>query len=407
MSLDPTLWSSLPVYDEDGTVAGYANGAGVRVGIGASDCLDMYHAGLSGSVHSGVIQGPGGTSKVVLTDRTVQLYGENSPSTMHAVFGGKFRTRSQNKTDSNQYSIIDQSYPGVNIRAYDALGDSAVSAIQGAARISCTDEGKYSSVSAAAGSVELRTYYGGFDTSWIRMAGSDTFGSTYVDVSAEHINPLRVNYAGTGDSWLVPFRKSGTTWGYIGSSAAMGVNDFGMQSAAGKDLSLVAVGSSNVNINVDNAAGGRFRVPSVYNVTASGSANVVVNSQGTLFRPSSSKRYKRDIEDFTPKPDILDIRTTTWRDIRAVEESERAHDYLAKIGQGPLPVEFQDAELEPTRHFGAIAEEVHEMGLTELVEYDDFGRPDALKYPMFGVALIPSIRALRDRITELERLTNG
>src|SRR5690606_427813 len=140
------------------------------------------------------------------------------------------------------------SHLSVSIDTYEGSGNSSgISTNQGSARLNSTYQGKYSSLSASGGDLTLKTYYGGYDTSVVRLVGSDTFGSTYVDVSAEHINPLRINYEGTANSWIVPFKKAGTNWGYIGSSAAMSVDDFGIQSGAGKRLVLNAgTGSAKI-----------------------------------------------------------------------------------------------------------------------------------------------------------------
>ena len=421
VALDPTLWSNLPVYNDDGTVAGYANGAGVRVGIDASNSLDMYHAGISGSVRSGVIRGPGGLAKIALNESIVLVSGENADSVSSSSFGGRFRAKAQDKVDSNQYSLINESTLSVDIStSWGAAGDSSgVSTNHGSARLNCTDQGKYSSVVASGGSLDLKTYYGGFDTSWLRLTGSDTAGSTYIDVSAEHINPLRINYAGTGDSWIIPFRKSGTAWGYIGSSGAMGVDEFGIQSAAGKNLKLQTTSSSDsVLLNGGGAditllydGGPKVRSNTIATTvgspgSAASGAVYIRTASGNMFVSSSSKRYKTNISDAKELPRLLDVSVRTWQDKADVELAERLKKFREETGEGPVPQSLSDAEVDAPRSFGAVAEEVDELGLSELVRYDAYGRPDGLHYEMFGVALIPEIRKLRDRITELERLTN-
>ena len=421
VALDPTLWSNLPVYNDDGAVAGYANGAGVRVGIDASNALDMYHAGISGSVRSGVIRGPGGVAKIVLNGGGAVLSGESSGENVTSDFVGRFRSRVKSTTDENEYSLINESARGVDISTrWGAAGDSSsVSTNQGSARLNCTDQGKQSFVSAYGGNIGLKTYYGGYDTSWLRLIGSDTAGSTYIDVSAEHINPLRINYAGTGGSWLIPFRKSGTDWGYVGSSGAMGVDDFGVQSASGKNLKLQTTSSSDsVLLNGGGAditllydGGPKVRSNTIATTvgspgSAASGAVYIRTASGNMFVSSSSKRYKTNISDAKELPRLLDVSVRTWQDKTDVELAERLKKFREETGEGPVPQSLSDAEVDAPRSFGAVAEEVDELGLSELVRYDAYGRPDGLHYEMFGVALIPEIRKLRDRITELERLTN-
>jgi hypothetical protein len=51
---------------------------------------------------------------------------------------------------------------------------------------------------------------------------------------------------------------------------------------------------------------------------------------------------------------------------------------------------------------GLIAEEVHDAGLTQFVEYDEENRPDALRYPHM-VSLC--IKAIQEQQTLIESLT--
>src|SRR5699024_4875989 len=117
----------------------------------------------------------------------------------------------------------------------------------------------------------------------------------YVNIAAEHINPLRVDYWGTGPDWIVPFRKSGTDWGYVGSSGAMGVDDFGVQAATGKNLVLKSYG--DITYNGD-------RHIADYNSTT-GTANVRLTPGNFLGVVSSSRRYKDAIEPATETVDGL------------------------------------------------------------------------------------------------------
>ena len=99
---------------------------------------------------------------------------------------------------------------------------------------------------------------------------------------------------------------------------------------------------------------------------------------------TSSIRYKQDV---TPAPvldRLLDVEPVTFRGISEVQE----HGDKAPVG------------------YGAIAEWVHDLGLTHLVDYSD-GRPNAVNYDRIGVGLIPHVRALRDRIDQLEEKING
>ena len=99
---------------------------------------------------------------------------------------------------------------------------------------------------------------------------------------------------------------------------------------------------------------------------------------------TSSIRYKQDV---TPAPvldRLLDVEPVTFRGISEVQE----HGDKAPVG------------------YGAIAEWVHDLGLTHLVDYSD-GRPNAVNYDRIGVGLIPHVRALRDRVARLEEEIGG
>lgn len=112
-------------------------------------------------------------------------------------------------------------------------------------------------------------------------------------------------------------------------------------------------------------------------------ANARIGTEtGTLFRSTSSQRYKVDVQTAGPLDALLDVRAVTYHDRAQVEAGVT----------------------EPTLAFGVIAEEVDALGLTMFVDYDDEGRPDAVAYERFGVALIPHVRALADRVARLEQL---
>lgn len=173
--------------------------------------------------------------------------------------------------------------------------------------------------------------------------------------------------------------------------------------SAGSPVSGVTASSNgSVDVYVNHAGGGRFRVPAVWNVNASSDGAVSVNSTGTLYRASSSLRYKQDVESAAVNTSVLDVEPRTWHDKSEMETRAQIEDYRAAHGEGPLPIELQGYSAEPRRHYGAIAEDVHDLGLTELVQYDAYGRPDSLSYDKFGVALIPVVRELRERIALLE-----
>lgn len=122
---------------------------------------------------------------------------------------------------------------------------------------------------------------------------------------------------------------------------------------------------------------GRLRVPWV---NASATANVALDADGIIQRVSSARKYKQDIEDYRADPDaVLALRPRTWRDRGEVERNPDT----------------------TTRYPGFIAEEVHDLGLTDLVVYDADGNPDALNYDRFPAALLAVMQRQQHQIDTL------
>jgi hypothetical protein len=127
---------------------------------------------------------------------------------------------------------------------------------------------------------------------------------------------------------------------------------------------------------------------SPYNNTTATAANVVVNSNGSLARSTSSLKYKKDVQDsIHGLVDLLKLRSVTYKQKNTDIEGNAVD---AVFG-------------------GLIAEEVHAAGLAEFVQYADDGSPDALSYGNMVSLCIKAIQeqqaiitTLTDRITALE-----
>ena len=145
----------------------------------------------------------------------------------------------------------------------------------------------------------------------------------------------------------------------------------------GNELELGTYSSSNtsrdVKMTIDSA--GNLRVQQVYSNTTSGGANVRVQSDGLMQRDTSSQRYKNTINDATHGlTELLTLR----------------------------PVTFKGNNDGDTIFGGLIAEEVHDAGLTEFVEYDEENRPDALRYSNMVSLCVKAIQELSAKVTTLE-----
>lgn len=120
---------------------------------------------------------------------------------------------------------------------------------------------------------------------------------------------------------------------------------------------------------------------SPYNNTSGAAANVVVNSSGTLERSTSSLKYKTDVKDYDKGlSEVLKMRPVYYKSI-----NEREKD-----------LQFA----------GLIAEEIHDLGLTEFVQYAEDGTPDALAYQNMVALLTKAIQEQQAQIEELKALIN-
>ena len=122
-------------------------------------------------------------------------------------------------------------------------------------------------------------------------------------------------------------------------------------------------------------ASGIVTSPSVYNQTTATAANVAVDSNGAIRRSSSARKYKREIADYTRGlADLQTLRPVTFKSI----DPDNNNTYA-----------------------GFIAEEVHDVGLTEFVFYIN-GQPDSLHYPHIIALATAAIKDLADQVVALQ-----
>ena len=120
---------------------------------------------------------------------------------------------------------------------------------------------------------------------------------------------------------------------------------------------------------------GVLTVPQTASNTTSASANMVVTSGGEFAKSTSSRRYKNTINDATHGlADLLKLRSVT----------------------------FKGNTNGDTIFGGLIAEEVHDAGLVEFVEYDDQNRPDALHYTHMVALCVKAVQELSAKNDALE-----
>jgi len=149
-------------------------------------------------------------------------------------------------------------------------------------------------------------------------------------------------------------------------------------SASGYIAASGAVSGSTGTFN------GGVKSTDVYNRLVSGSPYKVqyVDSSGQMGYVPSSRRYKQNI--VTARLDVrsimAEIRVVTFRYLGAVKLSGKA-----------AAVEW-----------GVIAEEIHDLGLTWLVDYTEDGRPDGVKHERFAILLIMAAQEQQSQIDDLD-----
>lgn len=148
--------------------------------------------------------------------------------------------------------------------------------------------------------------------------------------------------------------------------------------------------STNGDIVLKVPAGNRVFIG--HETTAAG-ANCFINTDGTIWRSTSSLRYKQDVT-----PAVVDTDA-----VLALQPREyRAKAEVAERGD------------KAPRHAGFIAEEAADLGLEQWVLRDDEGHPEAFNYSQFCVAQHAVIQQqsqqiadLTERLDRLERVTSS
>jgi hypothetical protein len=153
-------------------------------------------------------------------------------------------------------------------------------------------------------------------------------------------------------------------------------------------------GSMNATGNVTASGTGTFTAglnsPDVYSrvVTGTGSYHATyADSLGQLGQVPSSRRFKQDISTaMLDRATLRQMRVVFYRYIAAVE-------FLGDDAPSDL---------------GVIAEEIHDLGLTFLVDYDDEGKPFGIDDRAMTFVAVKLAQDAHERLDEIERkLTRG
>jgi hypothetical protein len=147
-----------------------------------------------------------------------------------------------------------------------------------------------------------------------------------------------------------------------------------------------------------------------YNRTYDSSSNVYVTSNGTLGRVTSAKRYKIDIQDVDLSDGyaerILELNPKSWFN---KSNTEAYAEYLTAKEKGEEVPTVDELDIQYIeRTYGLISEDLIDVGLDEYVLWgapDEQGnrQTEGIEYDRLWTLLIPVVRTLRDKVTDLEQ----
>lgn len=111
--------------------------------------------------------------------------------------------------------------------------------------------------------------------------------------------------------------------------------------------------------------------------TGSGANMVIDGTSGRIYRSTSSLKYKKNVENYTKGlADVMQMRPVTYK-----TKTEGDNNKIFA---------------------GFIAEEIHDLGLNEFVQYAEDGSPDALAYGNMVSLLVKAVQELKAEIDELK-----
>jgi len=151
----------------------------------------------------------------------------------------------------------------------------------------------------------------------------------------------------------------------------------GIGEAPGSWKFAVKASDASGTFYIHGSAGTIYSLPT-YNTTTGNSANMYVHSDGSMYRSTSSRKYKKNIQDFSKGLSYLEkARPVTF--------------------EGTGPVDGAGTFV------GFIAEEISEAGLDEIVERGpDSKEIESINYNGMIAVCVKSIQELSAKVTTLE-----
>ena len=222
-------------------------------------------------------------------------------------------------------------------------------------------------------------------------------GSLAFYVNTNYIGDIRANSGsgamtinqGPSAAWggFIVFKTDTTERMRISSGGDIGIgadsNSIVRLLTRGKDTgtsnyAFIAQNSAATNLFLVRNDGLIILSSLVSTFTTGSAANMFVSpGDGAIYRSTSSIKYKKNVEDYDRGlTEVMQMRPVFYE---GISESDEGKIFA-----------------------GLIAEEVHDLGLTEFVQYAEDGSPDSLAYQNMVALLIKAIQELKKEIDSLK-----
>jgi hypothetical protein len=200
----------------------------------------------------------------------------------------------------------------------------------------------------------------------------DSSGNLYVggtDAAYDGTKLITGSYSAGAAGLSILTSSSGA--GYLLFGDGTGADGYSGQINYAHSTNRMGFNTNNVERLFIDSNGYIYSLPT-YGLTTGASANMFVATDGSFQRSTSSLRYKNTVNDATHGlTELLTLRPVTYK------------------GNNDGDTVFG----------GLIAEEVHDAGLTEFVQYNDEDEPDALAY---GNMVSLCIKAIQEQQATIE-----
>ena len=213
-------------------------------------------------------------------------------------------------------------------------------------------------------------------------------------------NPAQASIYATDSNYGANIIFANKTTGAVGNALTerMRINqegNVGIGNSANNSLRLAISGKDNTSSNsvfyCESTTTALFQIRndglistglagnSPYNNTTGSGANAIFASDGTLQRSTSSLKYKTDVRNYDKGlAEVMSMRPVYYK------------------GKNDGDIQFA----------GLIAEEIHNLGLIEFVQYAEDGTPDALSYANMIALLTKAIQEQNQTIQNLQEQIN-